>query len=201
MSTTNDLWLALKQIGVDWLGCADCSLVVERKNQVFHRVRGALEVSRGILLVGEAPGRSEDIRAEPFVGPAGKYLDNLLDQSGIMNCLITNVVACKPPKNRNPRKSEIRACMGRLHRMVRAHRPAVILAAGKVAGSTLIGRDLAAKTLVKRIYPWRLGDLDAYVVPIYHPAFLVRRRSKKFDDLTVVRMRIAKRIAKEGILI
>jgi len=110
--------------------CAKCGLAAGRTRVVVGE--GCLE--GGVVLVGEAPGRREDEAGRPFVGYAGRVLDQLLEEAGLsrLEVYITNLVKCRPPGNRRPRKGEVQACSGYLERQLRILEPKVVATLGKV---------------------------------------------------------------------
>lgn len=117
------------------LTCTKCPLHTSRRNAV----PGEGPPDASIMIVGEAPGRFEDEKGRPFVGPAGKILDSLLESAGLerRKVFITNVVKCRPPGNRDPKEEEIAACLPYLEDQIRALRPKLIIALGRHAGRTL----------------------------------------------------------------
>jgi uracil-DNA glycosylase family 4 len=154
------------------MSCTKCPLHKSRKNPV----PGEGPLDANIMIVGEAPGRHEDEVGRPFVGPAGKLLDYLLEIAGLKReeVFITNVVKCRPPKNRDPRPEEINACLPYLIRQIKLIRPSIILALGRISGSTLY-------KLIKR--KWRgmttehgvpvegtIDGIKLIIIPTYHPA-------------------------------
>ena len=128
---------ALRVVDAEVRACTKCELHVGR----LHAVPGEGSGRRGILLVGEAPGRKEDESGRPFVGAAGKNLDLALAEAGLPreDCFITSVVKCRPPGNRDPTEAEKAACRPYLDVQVAALRPKVIVALGRHGLSGLIG--------------------------------------------------------------
>ena len=184
-------------------GCRACALCTSRKNTVFGvgPVNGEAAPAVDWLIVGEAPGENEDIAGEPFVGQAGKLLDNMLlamrlqrgnddaARPGVAkNVFITNVIKCRPPANRNPDPSEVAQCEPYLKRQVELLQPKVILALGKFAAQSLLQDSLPE---VQKIPLGKLrGQVHSYLgVPVvvsYHPAYLLRSlgdKAKAWDDL------------------
>ncbi|HYW55611.1 MAG TPA: uracil-DNA glycosylase [Polaromonas sp.] len=180
-------------------GCTACALCQGRKNTVFG-VGPLAPVDW--LIVGEAPGENEDLAGEPFVGQAGKLLDNMLQamrlQRGNDNAVpkagvsksvfITNVLKCRPPANRNPEPSEVAQCAPYLKRQVELLQPKMILALGKFAAHSLLQ---ASVPEVEKIPLGKLrGQVHRYlgvpVVVTYHPAYLLRSlpdKAKAWDDM------------------
>lgn len=128
---------SLEKIGAEVKGCPLCKLARTRKNAV----PGEGQLSANVMFVGEAPGRSEDEMGRPFVGAAGKLLDELLRKANIerSKVFITNVVKCRPPGNRVPEGDEVAACMPYLERQIDLIHPKVICILGRTAYSSLLG--------------------------------------------------------------
>lgn len=133
-----------------------------------------------VMLVGEAPGKDEDRRGEPFVGESGKELEAALHDIGIdMNaeCWKTNAVACRPPDNRTPTPQEIGACRPLLVEAVRTHRPDVVVPLGASAIRSVVGRTWTEQIgTVERWRGWTIPDqeLGCWICPTYHPSFIMR---------------------------
>ena len=128
---------SLEKIAADVRGCPLCKLSRSRKNAV----PGEGQLSAKIMFIGEAPGRSEDEKGRPFVGAAGRILDELLKKAGIerSEVFITNIVKCRPPNNRVPKEDELTACRPYLNRQIALIRPKVICILGRTAYSSLLG--------------------------------------------------------------
>lgn len=128
---------SLEKIATDVSGCPLCKLARIRKNAV----PGEGQISAKIMFIGEAPGRSEDEKGKPFVGAAGRILDNLLKKAGIerSQVFITNIVKCRPPNNRVPEEDELIACRPYLDRQIALIKPKVICILGRTAYSSILG--------------------------------------------------------------
>ncbi|HXV46891.1 MAG TPA: uracil-DNA glycosylase [Nitrososphaera sp.] len=128
---------SLEKIAAEVRGCPLCKLARTRKNAV----PGEGQLAAKIMFIGEAPGRSEDEKGRPFVGSAGRILDDLLQKAGIerSQVFITNVVKCRPPNNRVPEEDEATACRPYLERQIALIRPKVICMLGRTAYSSLLG--------------------------------------------------------------
>lgn len=128
---------SLEKISAEVVGCPLCKLARTRKNAV----PGEGQLAAKIMFVGEAPGRSEDDKGRPFVGAAGRILDEMLEKAGIQRSqvFITNVVKCRPPNNRVPEDDEVAACMPYLDRQIALIRPRIICILGRTAYSSLLG--------------------------------------------------------------
>jgi len=160
---------SLAELQAEAASCQACRLHESRTTVVF----GSGSPRAGLLVVGEAPGRDEDLSGEPFVGRSGKLLDRLLlEEMGITrgDCYIANVVKCRPPENRNPLPDEVATCRHYLERQIELVSPSVILSLGNFASRALLGGSAGVTTLRGRAYP--VGDL--VVVPTYHPAAALR---------------------------
>jgi DNA polymerase len=137
------------------------------------------------LFVGEGPGADEDTQGEPFVGQAGRLLDNMLVAIQLrrgQNVYIANCVKCRPPGNRNPEPGELHACEPYLQRQIELIRPKLIVALGKVAVSKLLATDASISSLRGRIHQYRGISL----IVTYHPAYLLRSlpdKAKAWVDL------------------
>ncbi|HEY8099385.1 MAG TPA: uracil-DNA glycosylase [Burkholderiaceae bacterium] len=168
-------------------GCTKCDLCHGRTQTVF----GTGDVKAKWLFVGEGPGRNEDLQGEPFVGPAGKLLDNMLLAMGLkrgINTYIANIVKCRPTgadgRDRPPTPEESAACMPYLERQIALIQPTVIVALGKTAAVSLLGVDANASVAQLRGKVHRFADLPLVVT--YHPAYLLRKledKSKTWRDL------------------
>jgi DNA polymerase len=174
--------------GLDWselkaqvASCTACGLHEKRNKTVF----GVGDEQADWLFVGEGPGADEDEQGEPFVGQAGKLLDNMLaaiDLRRGKNVYIANIVKCRPPGNRNPAPEEAQACSGYLQRQIELIRPKLIIALGKVAAVNLLGRDASIAALRGQVHEYRGIPL----IVTYHPAYLLRTlgdKAKAWQDL------------------
>ena len=162
-------------------GCTACPLHTGRNKTVF----GVGDEHAEWLFVGEGPGADEDMKGEPFVGQAGKLLDNMLAAIGLkrgQNVYIANVVKCRPPGNRNPEASEARQCEPYLHRQIELIKPKLIVALGKVAAVNLLKREASVASMRNKVLEYQGTPL----VVTYHPAYLLRSlpdKSKAWEDL------------------
>ena len=163
-------------------GCTACPLHAGRRQTVF----GVGNPNADWMFVGEGPGEEEDRRGEPFVGRAGKLLDNMLramelDRSTVY---IANIVKCRPPGNRNPSLEEAAACIPYLHRQIELIGPRLIVALGAVAAQRLLETDRPVGALRGQLR--YAAPLDCPVLVTYHPAYLLRspgQKRKAWDDL------------------
>lgn len=178
-------WKELKAICAD---CTKCGLCETRHNVVF----GTGREDADILFVGEGPGEQEDLQGEPFVGPAGKLLDDMLriiDLDRNSNCYIANIVKCRPPKNRDPLETEQDACIGYLRNQVALIKPRIIVCLGRIAAKRLIDSDYR----ITRQHGQWVQRNGIWMTAIYHPSALLRdvgKRPETFDDLISIREKI-----------
>ena len=177
--------LEWRDFAADVDACTACGLARTRKKSV----PGVGDIHAEWLFVGEAPGSEEDARGEPFVGQAGKLLDNMLAALGMKrgeNVHIANVLKCRPPNNRTPEPREIEACRPYLDRQIALIRPKLIVALGKSAATTLLDTDASIASLRGRVH--RYGGVPLVVT--YHPAYLLRNlpdKEKAWEDLLFAR--------------
>lgn len=167
--------------------CTRCGLCETRTNVVFGK--GSRDAR--IMFVGEGPGEQEDLQGKPFVGPAGKLLDDMLSIIDLNqeNCYITNIVKCRPPQNRDPIGEEQDACIGYLRSQVELIRPQVIVCLGRIAAQKIIDPDYR----ISRSHGQWIQRNDVWITAIYHPSALLRDPSKRpdtFDDLLSIRSRL-----------
>jgi uracil-DNA glycosylase family 4 len=151
------------------LGCTLCPLSGGRTTVVF----GEGDPHAGLMVVGEGPGRDEDLQGRPFVGRSGQLLDRLLaEEAGFARneVYIANVVKCRPPNNRDPLPDEIASCRPYLDQQIDLISPRVILSLGNFATRTLLGTETGVTQLRGRTYPFR----SATLVPTFHPAYALR---------------------------
>jgi uracil-DNA glycosylase family 4 len=154
--------------------CVACPLHAKRNKTVF----GVGDENADWLFVGEGPGADEDAQGEPFVGQAGKLLDNMLAAIHLKrgeNVYIANLIKCRPPGNRNPESSEALACEPYLHRQIELIQPKLIVALGKVAAVNLLAREASIASLRGRLHHYRGIPL----IVTYHPAYLLRSLTDK----------------------
>jgi uracil-DNA glycosylase len=213
-STSSTNALASRPVGIEQMAwpalqsavasCQACGLCQSRKKTVFGVGPGGQEATEAPrvdwLIVGEAPGEQEDIAGEPFVGPAGKLLDNMLaamktslglqgkpmDLSRTQGSYIANVLKCRPPANRNPSPEEVGMCTPYLARQIELLRPKIIVAMGKFAITSLTGSTEAVGKLRGRVHALQHPSYAAPVIVTYHPAYLLRNlpdKAKAWADL------------------
>ena len=170
------------------LNCQACGLRRTCTQVVF----GVGDPNAEVLFIGEAPGANEDQQGEPFVGRAGKLLDDMLAMIGLSrkNIYITNSVKCRPPENRDPLGEEKDACRGYLRQQVRLMKPKIIVCLGRISAMELIKPDFKISREHGQFFD-RNGTL---MMALYHPAALLRDPRKKpetFEDLKRLQEKIA----------
>ena len=179
-------WPELKQQVRD---CAACKLRAGCTQTVF----GVGDEQAEWLFVGEGPGADEDARGEPFVGQAGKLLDNMLAAIKLKrgnNVYIANIVKCRPPANRTPEADEVATCLPYLQQQIALIKPKLIVALGKTAATALLGRDATLGSLRGTLH-------DYHGIPLivtFHPAYLLRsptEKAKAWQDLCLAVQRMA----------
>ncbi len=159
-------------------GCTACGLCRTRRSTVF----GVGPQPAAWMLVGEAPGEQEDLRGEPFVGPAGRLLDQTLAAVGVdrpRDAFIANVLKCRPPGNRNPTPEEVARCEPFLRRQVELLEPRLIVVLGRFAAQSLLRTDASIASLRGRVHRYRAGAREVPLVVTYHPAYLLRQPTEK----------------------
>lgn len=166
--------------------CTRCELHRTRTQTVF----GVGSHAAKCMIIGEAPGADEDRLGEPFVGRAGQLLNAMLRATGLErgDVYITNILKCRPPKNRDPRPDEMGSCDPYLKRQIELLQPRVILAVGRVAAQNLLDVTTALGRMRGARYTY--ADTGIPLVVTYHPAYLLRAPSEKrkaWEDLKVVR--------------
>ena len=162
--------------------CHRCPLGDTRTNLVF----GVGNPTARVMFIGEGPGEQEDLQGEPFVGPAGKLLDDMLSLIGLdreHNIYIANIVKCRPPHNRDPLEEEQEACIGHLRHQVALIRPEIIVCLGRIAACRLIRPDFK---ITREHGQWTEKN-GVHITALYHPAALLRDPSKKPDTFVDLR--------------
>jgi DNA polymerase len=176
----------LGEIAIQASSCTACQLSEQRTNVVF----GVGNPEADIVFIGEAPGREEDMKGEPFVGRAGQLLDRMLVALGMnrSEVYIMNTVKCRPPNNRDPRPGEVEACGRWFDAQLRALSPKIICLLGRVSAQTVLETDKPLSALRQN---WH----DYHGIPVqvmYHPAYLLRSPQQKrhaWSDLCELKRR------------
>ena len=180
----NEAWKELKQ---ECAQCRRCGLGETRHHLVFG---DGAEDAR-IMLIGEGPGEQEDLQGLPFVGPAGKLLDDMLEMIYLdrTKVYIANIVKCRPPQNRDPQPAESEACMPWLREQFRLLKPKIVVCLGRIAAQRMIRKDFSVTkehgTFVQKNGVWFMGT--------FHPAALLRQAQNKpaaFADFVALRDKI-----------
>jgi len=165
--------------------CKKCELHTSRTQTVF----GVGNKNADLLIIGEAPGRDEDVQGEPFVGRAGQLLNAMLAAIGFQRdqVYIANILKCRPPNNRDPKPEEAAACNSWLQQQIELIQPGVILALGRIAAHNLLNTDQSLAAL-------RAKQHDYAGIPLivsYHPAYLLRKpieKRKSWQDLKRIKL-------------
>lgn len=177
----------LEQLEKACRACTRCALCNGRRNVVF----GTGNPHTSVLFVGEGPGEQEDIQGVPFVGPAGKLLDDMLSIIDLdrTNVYIANIVKCRPPNNRDPSEEEQDACIEYLRRQVALIQPKIIVCLGRIAARRIIAPDYR---ITKEHGTW-IQRNGVWMTAIYHPSALLRdptKRPETFEDILLIRDKI-----------
>ncbi len=169
------------------LACTQCQLCSTRHNVVF----GVGARDADVMFIGEGPGEQEDLQGIPFVGPAGKLLDDMLSIIDLNrdNCYIANIVKCRPPRNRDPQEGEQDACIGYLRNQVALIQPKIIVCLGRIAAKRIIDPQYR----ITREHGSWIYKQGIWMSAIYHPSALLRditKRPETFEDLLEIRSKI-----------
>ena len=179
--------LSWEELEKKCMECRNCQLCQTRTNVVF----GVGPRDADIMFIGEGPGEQEDLQGEPFVGAAGKLLDDMMSiiDLGRHNSYIANIVKCRPPRNRDPLETEQEACIGYLRNQVALIKPKIIVCLGRIAAKKLIDADFR---ITRQHGQWfKRGEF--WMMATYHPSALLRDLSKRpeaFDDLMSLRQKM-----------
>lgn len=181
-----DKSMTLEEVQEELGDCQRCKLCSGRKNIVF----GVGNPKADLVFVGEGPGQEEDIQGEPFVGRAGQLLTKIIEDGMKLrrpDVYICNIVKCRPPGNRDPEKDEIGACSPFLIKQLHAIKPKVVVALGKPAASTLLGRNVP---IMRERGTWHTFE-GIKLMLTYHPSFVLRRytveiRKQVYSDMLQV---------------
>ena len=171
----------------DCAGCRGCALCQTRTNLVF----GVGNPEAEVMLIGEGPGEQEDLQGVPFVGPAGKLLDSMLEMIGLdrSKVYIANMVKCRPPRNRDPQPAEQQACRAWLDRQIALVDPRIIVCLGRIAAMGVIKEDFR---ITREHGQWFTLD-GRRCMATFHPSALLRDPTKRpdaFMDLRAFRKEI-----------
>jgi len=177
-------WLSLEQT---CLQCTRCGLCENRNHVVF----GIGNRKADVMFIGEGPGEQEDLKGEPFVGPAGMLLDDMLSIIDLdrTNVYIANIVKCRPPHNRDPLETEQDACIDYLRNQVALIQPKIIVCLGRIAAKRIIREDYR---ITREHGQWTERN-GVWMTAFFHPSALLRdvtNRPETFDDLLSLREKI-----------
>ncbi len=180
----------LEEIQKELGNCKRCELCETRTTIVF----GVGNPCAKVMFIGEAPGRQEDLGAEPFIGAAGKYLNELLAVAGLerKDVYIANVLKCRPPQNADPLPHQIETCTPFLREQVRAINPLILVTLGRFASQFILKTDTGISQLRGTVHI--AGRYS--VLPIYHPAAAIYDQQKKpllEHDFALLKLLIEKR--------
>jgi uracil-DNA glycosylase len=175
-----DINIKTEYDALDYEALFKCSLHETRTNVVV----GHGPTPCDVMIIGEAPGEKEDLEGKPFIGKAGIMLTKILDSVGInreTEIYIANTVKCRPPENRNPKTEEIEACKPYLIRQIQVIKPRILILLGNPSLKTILGDSL---TITKARGQWVSAQVDymkepLYIMPMFHPSFLLRNASKE----------------------
>ena len=179
--------MGLEELKQECLNCRRCGLCETRTNVVF----GVGNPEAEVMFIGEGPGEQEDLQGEPFVGRAGKLLDDMLELIDLdrSKIYIANMVKCRPPKNRDPLNIEQEACSPWLTRQIALIRPKIIVCLGRIAAAAYIRDDFK---ISREHGQWTVKD-GIMTMALFHPAALLRdprRRPETFEDLKTLQQAI-----------
>lgn len=171
------------------MSCSKCTLCEGRQNVVF----GVGWKEAEVMFIGEGPGEQEDLQGVPFVGAAGKLLDDMLKIIDLdrTNVYIANIVKCRPPKNRDPHPDEQESCITWLRRQTALIRPKIIVCLGRIAAQQIISENFK----ITRDHGQWIEKAGVQLTAIYHPSALLRdptKRPETFDDLKSIQSMIQK---------
>ena len=180
--------ITLEDVAQKVASCSRCALSKKRT----HTVPGMGVPNPAVLVVGEGPGAEEDAQGLPFVGPAGKLLDKMLEAISLsrdVNCYIANIVKCRPPKNRDPEQDECAACRAFLDAQIDVLQPKMILAMGRIASHNLLNTESSLGRLRNNFYEYK----NIPLLVTYHPSALLRNEDLKrpaWEDLKLFKSRL-----------
>jgi DNA polymerase len=172
------------------MACHKCRLAEKRGNVVF----GEGNIHADIMFIGEGPGAREDETGRPFVGPAGKLLDEMIASLGLRreDVYIANVVKCRPPNNRDPQPDERELCMGYLRAQVAFVKPRFIVCLGRIAAGLILGREVR----ITKEHGACIRVKNFTIIPTFHPAALLHNPDNRADALADFRL-IAQKLKEE----
>ena len=157
----------MEKIEEDIKNCKKCNLWKTRNKPVV----GEGGNKRRVMFIGEAPGKWEDLKGRPFVGQAGKFLDELLSSIGLTrdDVYITNIVKCRPPGNRDPEENEIKKCVPYLDRQISILKPKIICPLGRFSSGYILNKYGFEMKSISRVQG-KIFKGEIIIIPMYHPA-------------------------------
>ena len=181
--------LIYENLELEATNCQQCILSKSRNKVVF----GKGDKKSKIFIIGEAPGKDEDLNGQPFIGRAGKLLTEILLSIKLKrsDVYITNTIKCRPPDNRNPNTDEIESCSHFLDKEISLIAPEVIILLGKVAAETILNKSKSMADLRGKIHYYK--DTEIPTLVFYHPAYLLRspyEKRKVWDDILFMKREI-----------
>lgn len=189
---------AMEAVEIEVKACRKCELWKHRKNAVPGE--GSLDAA--VMFIGEAPGYWEDVKGQPFVGAAGKLLDEMLSRVDFSRgeVYITNVVKCRPPENRDPLPNEIKTCSPYLDRQIRIIEPKFIVTLGRHAASYILpkaGFETGSISKIHgRVYEANLLGFKVFIISMYHPAaalYNVKYKDELDRDFQLLKFELERR--------
>ena len=168
----------LEQLNNKYKNCKGCELCQTRQTIVF----GSGNPNSKLLLIGEAPGKEEDLEGRPFIGRSGQLLRQLLCNVKIdpeQDAFITNIVKCRPPNNRNPKSSEIKNCLSILEKQLSILKPELIVLIGSASTQALLGKDIKISKKRGQWLKKTIKNHTVNIMPIFHPSYLLRNPSSE----------------------
>ena len=159
--------------------CQACKVFCQSR---LSTVFGTAEPTAKLVIVGEAPGRDEDLQGKPFVGKSGELLENILHALGLVrgkDVAIINVLKCRPPNNRDPMEDEIAACRAYLDRQLQLIDPKVVILSGRIAAHTLLNTMESMGRLRQKTHSMTINGRNVPVIVTYHPSYLLRSPTEK----------------------
>jgi len=168
----------LFQVQKAWLKCKRCGLHKHRDHVRFGRRVGTIDYG-GLLVIDGVPN-------DGSLGPSRRKLDQLLAKTGIESIYVTNTVCCRPPEDRDPTRKEVKACAPRLKNVIDSLKPSAIVTTGKVSSNLFLQTDRPMRSLLGSTFD--VGGIP--VVPVYHPAFLLRKHQAHLDQQFVRRLQL-----------
>jgi len=181
--------LIYENLELEATNCQQCILSKSRNKVVF----GKGDKKSKIFIIGEAPGKDEDLNGEPFIGRAGKLLTEILLSIQLQrsDVYITNTIKCRPPENRNPNSNEISSCSHFLDKEIELISPKVIILLGKVAAETILNTSKSMTELRGKVHYYK--DTKIPTLVFYHPAYLLRspyEKRKVWDDILFMKREV-----------